>query len=108
MVIAECHPKCKVYEDLPEFRYIVAPADKVKEIDTKIKKKIGESDKRIAQQSVFLFSQNRLLNRGTHVVTQRLLSKSCPRNTRILRMKCCTCISPMWNPFDRDGRCHST
>lgn len=41
VVIAECHPKCKIYEKLPEFRYIVAPQDKIKEIDNKIKRKIA-------------------------------------------------------------------
>ena len=55
-MIVETHPLCKVFNDLPEFKYIVSRKDNIREIDTKIKKKIGESDKKLANQSVFLFT----------------------------------------------------
>lgn len=99
-MIAECHPKCKVYQDLPEFRYIVAPLDKVKEIDNKIKKKIEESDKKLSTQSVFLFSQTKLLNRGNGEDMQKLRLKSSTTSIKTSRMRCCTCTSPTWNPSD--------
>lgn len=64
-MIVEAHPLCKVFNDLPEFKYIVARKDNIREIDTKIKKKIGESNKNLANQSVFLFTEKKVLNRGT-------------------------------------------
>jgi hypothetical protein len=42
----------------------VSKKDNLREVDTKIKKKIGEVDKKLANQSVFLFTENKLLNRG--------------------------------------------
>ena len=60
----EAHPFCKIFKDLPEFKYIVSKKDNLREVDTKIKKKIGEVDKKLANQSIFLFTENKLLNRG--------------------------------------------
>lgn len=49
---------------MPEFKYVVCKKDNVREIDTKIKNKIGESDKKLANQSVFLFTENKVVTRG--------------------------------------------
>jgi hypothetical protein len=76
----------------------------VKEIDNKIKKKIGESDKRLATQSVFLFSQNKLLNRGKPFPMQKLRLTSCTTNTKTSKMRCSTCTLLTLSPSD-DSLC---
>jgi hypothetical protein len=40
----------------------VAPKDRLIEIEIKIKKKIAETDKKLATHGIFLFAQNKLLN----------------------------------------------
>jgi hypothetical protein len=86
--------------ELEEFRYVVSPKDKIKEVDTKIKKKISDKDKRFASQSVFLFAGNKLLNRGTPPSTQKYRSTTSTTSTRTSRMTSCTSTSPTCSPSD--------
>lgn len=69
IIIVESHPKCKIFKDMPEFKYIVSRKDNLQKVDAKIKKKIGELDQKIANQSLFLFTENTLLNRGNVIAT---------------------------------------
>lgn len=99
-MIVECHPKCKVFQDLPEYRFIVNPKDKLKEIYENIRKKVSSSQKQFATQSIFLFSQTKLLNIGTVPATQRPASMNSTASTKISRTTCYTCTSPTWKPSD--------
>ena len=40
--------------------------DSVREVDTKIKRKIGDSNWKLGNQSVFLFVDKKVLNRGNY------------------------------------------
>lgn len=93
-MIVEAHPLCKMFHELPEFKYIVAKKDSVREIDTKIKKRIGETDKKLANQSVFLFTEKKVVNRGTPLAMQTPVLRSSTPSTRTSRTAWSTSTSP--------------
>lgn len=82
-----------MFHELPEFKYIVAKKDSIREIDTKIKKRIGEADKKLANQSVFLFTEKKVVNRGMRFLIQIPVSSSSTRSIRTLKTGCCTFTS---------------
>ena len=78
----------------------MTPKDKIKEVDSKIKKKISEYDKKFASQSVSIFAGNLLLNRGKYYLMQKYRLKTFTASTRTSKTMSSTSTSPTCSHSD--------
>jgi hypothetical protein len=73
VVIVEKDPKCRVLPDLKHNRFTILETNKIMEICNAIRSRIVTLDEKFKNQPFFLFTRNKLPNKGISNPTQNTL-----------------------------------